>query len=269
MKILDGSELAGYVKERQARQVRNLRQSWNVFPHLAIVQVGENPVSDVYVRLKKAYGEDILVDVSIHRPTPDDVMMKIENLNNDDTVHAIVVQLPLPSPLSADVVLETINPEKDIDGLGPHARYVSATATAIDWLLAGYNVDVKSKKIAIVGQGKLVGEPLTKLWKNAGYQVTGYDDTVDDLARELRGAQIIVSAAGQPGLITADMIQPGAVVVDAGVTSDNGSLVGDVDASVRERGDITITPEKGGVGPLTVAALFDNVIQAARASVKD
>jgi methylenetetrahydrofolate dehydrogenase (NADP+)/methenyltetrahydrofolate cyclohydrolase len=145
--------------------------------------------------------------------------------------------------------------------------FVSATATAIDWLLAGYNVTVKDRKIAIVGQGRLVGAPLAKLWLSAGLQVTTYDDTVGDLTSALRAADIIVTATGVPGLIKSTMIAPGKVVVDAGTASENGVIVGDVAAEVRERQDLTITPVKGGVGPLTVAALFDNVITAARATI--
>jgi methylenetetrahydrofolate dehydrogenase (NADP+)/methenyltetrahydrofolate cyclohydrolase len=123
---------------------------------------------------------------------------------------------------------------------------------------------LEGKTIAIVGNGRLVGEPLSRLWRGAGLNVTVYDDTTPDLASAVRGSQLIVTATGVPSLITKDMIQPGAVVVDAGTASEHGKTVGDVSAAVRELDDITITPQKGGVGPLTVAALFDNVIQAAR-----
>src|SRR5690606_10508673 len=146
----------------------------------------------------------------------------------------------------------------------PKAKYISATAMAIDWLMAGYNVTLKDRRIAIVGRGRLVGAPLERLWQNGGLTVTSYDDTTQDLQSELRQADIIVTATGVPGLITSAMISPGKVVVDAGTASENGVIVGDVAADVRERSDVTITPQKGGVGPLTVAALFDNVITAAR-----
>lgn len=265
MRILDGRELAGYVKERQAKQVRALRQAWNTAPKLVIIVANDDPVIDAYVRLKQAYGEDILVDVDVRKAAQADVPALIETLNADETVHGIIVQLPLEHAAETDAVVALIAPEKDVDGLGPDARYVSATATAIDWLLAGYNVELKNKAIAIVGQGRLVGAPLTRLWQGAGLQVTAYDDTTQDLQTELRRADIIVTATGVPGLITSTMISPGKVVVDAGTASENGMIVGDVAAEIRERQDLTITPEKGGVGPLTVAALFDNVITAARA----
>lgn len=267
MRILDGRELADYVKERQAKQVRNLRQSWNTFPKLAIIVANNNPVIDTFVRLKGAYGEDVLVDVAIHKVGQAEVAGLIEQLNDDETVHGIVLQLPLTDPSETDQLVALISPEKDVDGLGPNATYISATATAIDWLLAGYNVTLKDRKIAIVGHGRLVGAPLAKLWLNGGLDVTTYDDTTTDLQGDLRNADIIVTATGVPGLIRSSMISPGKVIVDAGTASENGVIVGDVAADVRERQDLTMTPIRGGVGPLTIAALFDNVITAARKTV--
>lgn len=266
MKLLDGHELAGYIKERQAGQVRGLRQASKIFPKLAIIQAGENAVSDTYVRMKKAYGEDILVDVDVVKVPSEELIEAIEKLNNDESVHGIIVQLPLPDPSITDKVVNAIDPQKDVDGLGEQSRFTSATALAIDWLLAGYNIDLRDKTIAIVGNGRLVGAPLAKLWATTGYKVTVYDDGTADLQGALRAAQVIITATGVPGLITTTMIQPGAVVVDAGTASENGRILGDVAEAVREREDLTITPEKGGVGPLTVTALFDNVIQAAKSS---
>lgn len=264
MKLLNGLELADYIKERQAPQVRALRQAWQVIPTLAIIIATDNPVISGYVRMKQAYGEDILVDVAMHTVSQPEVLALIETLNTDESIHGIIVQLPLPDPSETDAIVNAIAPEKDVDGLGEHAQYTSATATAIDWLLAGYNIDLKTKSIAIVGQGRLVGKPLATLWSTTGYDVSVYDDTTDDLAAALRGAEVIVTATGVPGLITEHMLQPGAVVVDAGTASENGKIVGDVAPSVRSREDLRITPEKGGVGPLTVAALFENVIAAAK-----
>lgn len=264
MKILNGSELAGYIKERQIRQVRNLRQTWSVFPKLAIISTGSDPVIDVYVRMKQAYGEDILVEVDAHTVAQNEVSTLIETLNKDESVHGIIVQLPLSDPSQTDAIVNLIAPEKDVDGLGAGANFTSATAIAIDWLLAGYNVDLGAKKIAIVGNGRLVGAPLARLWQTTGYDVTVYDDTTQDLPSELRKAQVIVTATGVPGLITEHMLQPSAVVVDAGTATENGKLVGDLALSARERDDLTVTPEVGGVGPLTVTALFDQVILAAK-----
>ncbi len=267
MRILDGRELADFVKERQAKQVRALRQARNTFPKLAIIVVGDNPVIDAFVNQKQIYGEDILIEVDVHKVVQADVADTIERLNENPEVHGIILQLPLTDPTETDRLVALIAPEKDVDGLGPNAAYTSATATAIDWLVAGYNVTLRDRVIAIVGHGRLVGAPLAKLWLGAGLNVTTYDDTTTNLQEVLRGADIIVSATGVPGLITSSMIAPGKVVVDAGTASEGGVIVGDVAADVRERQDLTITPPRGGVGPLTIAALFDNVIIAAQKTV--
>ncbi|MFZ1250066.1 MAG: bifunctional 5,10-methylenetetrahydrofolate dehydrogenase/5,10-methenyltetrahydrofolate cyclohydrolase [Candidatus Microsaccharimonas sp.] len=264
MKILDGRELADYIKERQAKQVRALRQAWNVFPKLALVVANDSQVIDTFVRLKHSYGEDILVEVTVHKVEQSVVPELIQELNGDDSVHAIVLQLPLINTAETDKLVNLIAPHKDVDGLGANSHYVSATATSIDWLLAGYNVTLRDRIIAIVGNGRLVGAPLAKLWLNGGLNVSVYDSSTPDLKTALRNADIIVTATGTPGLIQSSMISPGKVVVDAGTASEDGVIVGDISAEVRERQDITITPEKGGVGPLTITALFDNVITAAR-----
>lgn len=266
MKILDGRELADFVKERQAKQVRGLRQAWKTFPKLVIIVANDTAVIDTYVRLKRTYGEDILIEVEVLKVSQSEVGQLIQQLNNDDTVHGIILQLPLADPTQTDELVNMISPSKDVDGLGAQAQFISATATAIDWLTAGYNVTLKDKKIAIVGNGRLVGAPLAKLWGGAGLNVSVYDDTTTNLREQLRGADIIVSATGVPRLINTSMVAPGAVVIDAGTASEDGVIVGDVDEGVRERQDVTITPAKGGVGPLTIAALFDNVITAARLS---
>ncbi|HRN90079.1 MAG TPA: bifunctional 5,10-methylenetetrahydrofolate dehydrogenase/5,10-methenyltetrahydrofolate cyclohydrolase [Candidatus Saccharibacteria bacterium] len=264
MKLLDGSELVGYIKERQAKQVRALRQSWRVIPRLAIVRTGDNPVINIYMRLKKAYGDDILVEVDVYTPSDEELLGKIEELNQDEAVHGIIIQLPLSDPSQTEVAIQTVNPDKDVDGLGDKTQFTPATAMAIDWLLAGYNIDLESKNIAIIGAGRLVGAPLAKLWKNAGLNVASYDDQTSNLAESVKTVDIIVTATGVPGLVTSDMVGLNATVVDAGTASENGKVVGDVSDEVRTRDDITITPKKGGIGPLTVAALFDNVITAAR-----
>jgi len=264
MKLLDGLELVGFIKERQAKQVRALRQSWRVIPRLAIVQTIDNPVIDTYVRLKRAYGDDILIEVIIHKVDQADLLAAIDALNSDQTVHGIIIQLPLADPGLTQEAVDRVAPAKDVDGLGVGATLTAATAMAIDWLLAGYNVALEGKDIAIVGNGRLVGAPLSRIWKSAGLSAVVYDSKTANLAGALQAADIIVTATGVPNLITASMIKPGAVVVDAGTAAEHGKIVGDLAPDVRVLDDITLTPEKGGVGPLTVAALFDNVITAAR-----
>lgn len=269
MKILNGKELSEYITERQARQIRNLRQEFHIIPKLAIVQTIDSPIIDRYVQLKQKYAQDILAEVVVHKVDQADLMHTIQSLNEDDTVHGIIIQLPLADTTETEAAVNAVIPAKDVDGLGDNATLTPATAMAIDWLLAGYNVELKDRKVAIIGNGRLVGAPLSKLWAHAGLDIQVYDDTTEDLANEVRKAQIIVTATGVPALVTSQMVQPGAVIVDAGTASENGKLVGDVADDVRERSDLTMTPKKGGVGPLTVTALFDNLIQAARGTIKE
>lgn len=263
-KLLSGTELVGYVKERQARQVRALRQAHAVFPRLVIIKSTQaTEVIDTYVRMKRRYGDDILIETVVETLEDDAMIPAIQAYNADDSVHGIIVQLPIDDVAKIDAVINSIAPEKDVDGLGQTAQFDSATAVAINWLLAGYAVDLKGKRIALVGRGKLVGAPLEKMWRQGGYAVTVVDRSHPDMAGVLRESDIIVTATGVPRLITPDLVPVGATVIDAGTASENGGIVGDVDPAVRDRDDIKITPEKGGVGPLTIAALFDNVIRSA------
>jgi methylenetetrahydrofolate dehydrogenase (NADP+)/methenyltetrahydrofolate cyclohydrolase len=265
-KSLNGTELVGYIKERQARQVRGLRQARNVFPRLVIIKTpGASKVIETYVRLKQKYGADILIQTDSETASEAEIPALIERLNKDESVHGIIVQLPLDDTSKTDEILELIAPEKDVDGLGSKARFDSATAVAINWLLVGYGVALENKRIAIVGNGRLVGAPLARMWTQSGFNVKVLDRSTGDIVKELRESDVVVTATGTPRLITAAMLNVGAVVVDAGTASEEGVIIGDLDESVRERDDLTITPEKGGVGPLTVAALFDNVIAAASA----
>lgn len=268
MRLLNGKELAGFIKERQARQVRALRQAHGIEPKLAIVMTAEdNPVIETYVRMKKRYGADILVDVDIHKVHQADVRELLNKLSNDDTIHAIIVQLPLQDPSETDEILKLVPSHKDVDGLGGDPDFEPATALAILWLLSGYNIELNGKNVLLVGRGKLVGEPLEKLLLESGITPKVADKYTEDVPGLCREADVIVSATGVAGLIKPDMLKQNAVVVDAGVASEGGKTVGDVAPEVYEkRDDLTITPVKGGVGPLTVCALFDNVIRAAEHS---
>ncbi len=268
MRSLNGSDLAGFIKERQAHQVRGLIQAHYVTPKLAIVQTVHTPVIDAYVRLKKAYGADINVVVEAHVIEQSDALETIKQLNADSSVHGIIVQLPVADPVQTDELVNAVDPAKDVDGLGQNPAFDPATPTAVNWLLAGYNVELRHKKIVIVGQGRLVGAPLKQLFEESGLTVETADITTEDLGALTRTADVLISATGQPGLIKSGMIMPSAVVVDAGVATDAGKMVGDLADDVRERSDLTITPPKGGVGPLTVCALFENVIEAARRAAK-
>lgn len=261
-KILNGSELASYIKQRQAHQVRGLRQAHGIHPKLAIVVTVDNPIIDVYVRLKKAYGADILVDVQVYKIKQTDTKTTLNKLSNDASIQGIIVQLPLENPADTEQVVNFVTPEKDVDALGKNAIFEQATPMAIMWLLAGYNVDLRGKSILIIGRGKLVGAPLEKLLRETGQNVTVADRSTSNLQGLALQADVIITAAGSPGMLTSEMIKQGAVVVDAGVASEDGKTVGDVAQEVYDRQDLTITPAKGGVGPLTVCALFENVIRA-------
>lgn len=263
---MNGRELAEFIKERQAHQVRALRQSMHIQPKLAIVVTIEHPAIEVYMRMKQRYGSDILVDVDVHRVKQADAPELIKTLNKDDSVHGIIVQLPLEDPSKTDEIVDLVAPEKDVDALGKNATLDPATPLAILWLLAGYNIDLRGKDIVLVGRGKLVGAPLEHMLKNSDLFVRVVDRSTKDITAELQLADVIVTATGSPGLVTADMIKQGAIVVDAGVAGEEGKTVGDLAEDVYERDDLTITPRKGGVGPLTICTLFDNVIRAARST---
>lgn len=263
MKILNGSDLASFIKQRQGKVVRGLRQAHGIIPRLAIVQTKDDPVIDTYVRLKKAYGKDVLVEVDVYRIDQTKAKEKIKELNQDDSVHGIIVQLPLADPAETEELCNLVDPEKDVDALGEKANFDPATPMAILWLLAGYNVDLKGKNILLIGRGKLVGAPLEKILKTGGHNVT-LADRKSDLNKLSIQADIIITATGSPSILFADMIKQSAVVVDAGVASEDGKTVGDVADDVYKRDDLTITPTKGGVGPLTVSALFENVILSAQ-----
>lgn len=264
MRLLNGKDLADYIKERQAHDVRSLVQGSDVKPHLAIVRTNPDPVVDSYMKLKQAYGEEVGIKVDVHTIDQSQVIETIDKLNADDTVHGIIVQIPLPDPSQTTEVLSAVSANKDVDGLASKTAFDPATPMAIMWLLAGYNVDLAGKHIVIVGHGRLVGKPLARIWQESDYDVQVVDKQTDNLSEAVKTADILVTATGAPGIIKASMVKPGAVIVDAGVATDKNGLIGDVAPEVRELPNITITPEKGGVGPLTVCALFENVIRSAR-----
>ena len=258
-KILNGSELAGFIKERQAHQAKNILKN----PTLLIIRDNPSPVIDKYVYLKTRYGHDIGVNViDFVAKSTAEIKAKILAANQDKNIHAIILQLPILDKSKTDELTNLITPAKDVDGLGKNSEFDSATATAILWLLAGYDIDLKNQKIAIVGRGKLVGAPLFKMLTNSGNDVTLFHHG-DDLTK-LKNHNVIITATGVPGLITSDMVSPGTVIVDAGTASEDGIIKGDVADEVRARTDLAaITPILGGVGPLTISCLFDHVLTAA------
>ena len=257
MKILNGSDLAGFIKERQAHQIKSLKHK----PHLLIIRDSDNPVITKYVNLKIKYGQDIGIKVIDYlAESADDIADKIISANQNSNISGIIIQLPLTDQAKTEELCNLIAPSKDVDGLGEKASFDSATATAINWLLAGYDIKLDQQKIALVGRGKLVGAPLYKMFTGSGYDVTLFHHGSD--LTKLNQYDIIITATGQPGLITNSMVKPGATIIDAGTASEDGVLKGDLAEEVRQRTDLSaLTPTTGGVGPLTVTCLFDHVIQ--------
>lgn len=266
MKLLNGAELAGFIKERHAHQVRALRAQ-KIFLKLAVVQASDDPVINTYVRLKRRYGDDIGIGVEVHKVEQPAIPELLKQLNEDADVHGVIVQLPLSDPAQTDELVNLVASGKDVDALGKKSQFDPATPMAIMWLLAGYNVELRGKSVLVVGHGKLVGTPLSSLLIKSGIDVNVADERTNDLDIKARAADVIITATGSPGVLRSEMIKTGAVVVDAGVASEAGKTVGDLAPDVYEREDLTITPQKGGVGPLTVCALFENVIRAASRSL--
>jgi len=260
-KELNGRELASFIKERQAAQVRSLRGR-KIFPKLAIFYDNDSPVIAKYMELKQLYGEDINAEVDVVKITTDNAVAELQKAANDDSIQGIIVQLPLKEVDMA--ILDEIPLEKDVDGLREQSD--TATAMAIHWLLTGYNIDLPNLKLAVVGRGKLVGRPLIRMWRESGYDVSVFGRDGD--LNELKDYDVIVTATGVPHLIKSEMLKPGAVVVDAGTASEGGVLVGDLDETVRERNDLVLTPKIGGVGPLTVTMLFERLLQACEKAKK-
>ncbi len=264
MKILNGLEVASYIKQRQAKVVRGLIQEHGITPKLAIIRTNPDPVVSSYMKIKTGYARDIGAEAEVYEVDQSKATELLKKLNKDEQVHGIIVQIPLPDRALEKEVLNTVALEKDVDGLAEGSKFDCPTPLAIIWLLAGYNIDLREKRILIVGLGGLVGAPLLKMMKESGLDVHGADKKTVDLKAETLKADVIVSCTGVPALITSDMVKSNAVIVDAGVATDKNGLVGDVSDEVREMPDITITPLKGGVGPLTVTALYENVLTAIR-----
>ena len=237
MKILNGSELAGFIKGRQASQAKYFINTKKFRPKLSIIQCIDDPIINTYVRLKKAYGEDINVDVDAHKISQSHAKDLILQLNNDETVNGIIVQLPIEDKSQTDELVNLVDPNKDVDALGINSIYEPATPMAILWLLAGYNINLKDKSILLIGRGKLVGAPLEKILKISGYKVTVADRKTDNLKGLTTDADIIITATGSPAILYPDMVKSGVVIIDAGVASEDGKTVGDVAPEMYDRQD--------------------------------
>ena len=272
--LMDGKALAAQKKAAIRAEVERLART----PGLAVVLVGENPASQIYVRGKARDCEECGIRCMDFRlpaqTTESELLTLIAELNGRADVDGILVQLPLPEGIRERRVLEAIAPEKDVDAFHPEnvgrlvqgqARYLPCTPAGVMELLRAAGVDPAGRRAVIVGRSNIVGKPMALLLLQADATVTVCHSRTPDLADECRRADILISAVGRRGLITADMIKPGAAVVDVAMNRDeDGKLCGDVDFAEVEKIASYITPVPGGVGPMTRAMLMENTLRAAR-----
>ncbi len=258
--IFDGKKLAEEIKSELRLKLKAKSQKLS----LAVVWVGEDPVSERYVERKKKFGLDIGVEVVVHEYPSDvleeDLIEEITKLNNDSNVSGIIVQLPLPDDIDQQKILNLISPDKDVDALSQEARVLSPTVGAIKEILERNNVELAGKKAVVLGKGKLVGKPVAIWLTGEGASVSIIDSKTADSDSLLKQADIIVSGVGKPGLITLDKIKDGVVLIDAATSEQNGSLKGDADPACADKCSL-FTPVPGGVGPLTVVMLFKNLLE--------
>lgn len=276
VKILNGRERAKSLLSQYEDQV-NILKVKGIQPKLVVISVGEDAASKVYVEQKKKQSQSIgfafewiQLDQAIQQ---EDLKMRIQDLNQDPTIHGIILQLPLPEHLDEKALLNLIDPNKDVDGFHPvnmgklianQADLVACTPKGIMDLLAANHIDPAGKQVVIVGRSLIVGLPLQVLFTHADATVTLCHSKTPDLARHTRQADILVAAVGRPHLITPDMVKEGAVVVDVGINRlENGKLVGDLDFEGLQNKVSAITPVPGGVGPMTVAMLLGQTLDRA------
>lgn len=273
--ILDGKALANSIKDNLSQVLKNNpdRQA----PGLAVVLVGDDPASEIYVGHKQKACEKVGIRSSVHKHaasmTQAELMTLIDDLNNDPEVHGILVQLPLPPHMDSSQIIEHINPHKDVDGFHPYnigrlalrqPALRSCTPKGIIRLLAEHDIQVKGAQAVVVGASNHVGRPMALELLQAGSTVTVCHKFTQDLAAEVGRADVLVVAAGKPGLIPGEWIKPGATVVDVGINRlESGAIVGDVDFDAASTRAAWITPVPGGVGPMTVAMLLENTFLAA------
>ncbi len=280
-RLIDGKALSDAVKADVAHRAIALKQQ-GLVPGLAVVLVGEDPASQVYVRNKAAACEKAGLHSSVIRMEADvteqALLDVVDRLNNDPAVHGILVQLPLPKHMNSSKVIEAISASKDVDGfhisnagllMTGQPLFRPCTPYGIMKMLESENVALRGAEAVVVGASNIVGKPMAMLLLAAGATVTLCNSKTRDLGAQTRRADVLVVATGKPGMVTGDMIKPGAVVIDVGInrTSD-GKLVGDVDFESAKAVADAITPVPGGVGPMTIAMLLVNTLEAAERSAK-
>ena len=269
--LIDGAALAARLRGQVAEDVAELGHVG-----LATVLVGDDPASEVYIRLKHKAAKEAGIDAIDHRlpaSTPEDEVVElVEQLNEDDGVDGILVQTPLPDQIDEARVMRAIDPMKDVDGLHPFSAgqlylgrqtLVPATPLGVMHLLDEYRIPIAGQRAVVVGRSPLVGKPMAMLLLQANATVTICHSRTEDLARHTLAADLLVAAVGLPGVINAGMVKQGAAVIDVGITRTEAGLVGDVQPDVAEVAAY-LTPVPGGVGPMTIAAMLGNAVRAAR-----
>jgi methylenetetrahydrofolate dehydrogenase (NADP+) / methenyltetrahydrofolate cyclohydrolase len=282
--IIDGKAVAADLRATLAEDVAKFVEATNVQPHLAALLVGEDPASAVYVRNKQRACDKSGIRSTLHRLpaeiTEEGLLTLIAQLNNDPTVHGILVQLPLPGHIKEQVVLDAVTPLKDVDCFHPEnvglmvqgrPRFLPCTPHGVQQLLLTSGTKVAGAHAVVLGRSEIVGKPMAMMLVQRGEAanatVTICHSRTEGLAEITRQADIIVAAIGKPRFVTADMVKPGAVVIDVGINREGDKLVGDVDYCPVAEIASAITPVPGGVGPMTIAMLLRNTLTAAKLSV--
>ncbi len=270
MKILDGKKVRDILAEKIKKELKKLKAK----PTLAIVQVGNNPASAVYIQQKKLFGEKLGCNVRhIHfweKTSESALLLKIKKLNADKKVNGIIVQLPLPNHIDEMKIIEHISPGKDVDGLNSKnlhfllenipGGFTPATTKGIVSLLDFYKILIEGKKVTVVGRSLLVGKPTALAFLNRNATVTVCHSKTKDIKNEIKRADIIVSAIGKPKFIKKNFVKSGQIIIDVGITKTGEKFFGDVDFKPVSKIVRAITPVPGGVGPMTVVSLFENIL---------
>lgn len=275
-KILDGKSLANLRAQKLKKEIEILKQD-GIKPLFCVINIGDDPASKVYVKTKKRRAQEIGIEQKIYQlpstETEESVLNLIDKLNQNPSVHGIMVQMPTPEHINVNHLLERINPEKDVDGLTPtnighlwqSDHFVEpATAIGIMKLLEHYKINIAGKSVAIIGRSNIVGKPLAALMLEKDASVSILHSKTKSLSVYTRIADIIIVAAGQANLLTSEMVKKGAVIIDVGINRVEGHLVGDVDFKQVLPKASWITPVPGGVGPLTVELLMEQVVKLTR-----
>jgi methylenetetrahydrofolate dehydrogenase (NADP+) / methenyltetrahydrofolate cyclohydrolase len=275
--IIDGKEIAKKTKSEIVGQVQEMKTR-GMTPGLAVILVGDNQASRTYVNSKQKTARELgMHNVLIEYPesiTEQELLAKIDELNNDENIHGILVQLPLPGHINETHLIEAISPDKDVDGFHPinigrmmtgQDAFLPCTPFGVMVMMKEMEIDLAGKHVVVVGRSNIVGKPAGQLFLNKNATVTYCHSKTKDLKEHTRQADVVVAAVGKAGLITADHIKPGAVVIDVGMNRDvEGKLCGDVAyAEVKEKAGY-ITPVPGGVGPMTIAMLMYNTLKSAK-----